>query len=49
MTILFLGNNGENKSVGTVKQKGTQQEYRVYIEWVDDEGWKPTLVEEMVN
>ena len=47
MTILFLGNNGTNKSVGTIKQKDTGQEYRVYIEWVDGEGWKPTSVEEL--
>ena len=49
MTILFLGNNGPDKSVGTVKQKDTQQEYRVYIEWVDEKGWKPTRVEELAN
>lgn len=49
MTILFLGNNGPDKSVGTVKQKDTQQEYRVYIEWVDEKGWKPTQVEELAN
>ena len=49
MTIVFLGNNGPNKSVGTVKQKGTQQVYRVYIEWVDEKGWKPTQVEELAK
>ena len=49
MTILFLGNNGPDKSVGTVKQKDTQQEYRVYIEWVDEKGWKPTQVEELAK
>jgi hypothetical protein len=47
MTVLFLGNNGPDKSVGTIKQKDTQQEYRVYIEWVDEQGWKPTRVEEL--
>ena len=49
MTIVYLGNNGPNKSVGTVKQKDTGQEYRVYIEWVDEKGWKPTLIEELAN
>ncbi|WP_256239685.1 YrrS family protein [Bacillus sp. V3B] len=49
MTILFLGNNGPNKSVGTIVQKDTGQKFRVYIEWVDEKGWKPTLVEELVN
>lgn len=49
MTIVFLGNNGPDKSVGTVKQKDTQQVYRVYMEWVDEKGWKPTQVEELAK
>ena len=49
MTVVFLGNNGPDKSVGTVKQKDTQQVFRVYIEWVDEKGWKPTQVEELAN
>lgn len=49
MIIDFLGNNGPNKSVGTITQKDTQQKFRVYIEWVDQEGWRPTLVEELAN
>jgi len=47
MTILFLGNNGPNKSVGTILQKDTKQKYRVYIDWVDGSGWQPTMVEEL--
>ena len=49
MTVVFLGNNGPDKSVGTIKQKDTQQVFRVYIEWVDEKGWKPTQVEELAN
>lgn len=49
MTIKFLGNNGPNKSVGTVYSKNKEDIYRVYIEWVDNEGWKPTLVEELAE
>ncbi|MFB9989232.1 YrrS family protein [Bacillus benzoevorans] len=49
MTIHYLGNNGENKSVGTIQAKDTKQKYRVYIEWVDEKGWKPTLVEELTE
>ncbi|MFB6469366.1 YrrS family protein [Cytobacillus sp. Hz8] len=45
MTVLFLGNNGPNKSVGTVLDKTQQKKYKVYIEWVDGAGWKPTKVE----
>jgi cytoskeletal protein RodZ len=49
MTILFLGNNGVNKSVGTIQTKDTKQKYRVYIDWVDGRGWKPSLVEELAQ
>lgn len=47
MTIQFLGNNGPNKSVGTIYTKGKTEIYRVYIEWVDGQGWKPTQVEQL--
>lgn len=47
MTIQFLGNNGHNKSVGTIYTKNKEQIYRVYIEWIDGQGWKPSKVEEL--
>ena len=47
MNVWFLGNNGFNKSVGTITTKDQQQKYRVYIDWVDGQGWKPTKVEEL--
>ncbi|UQD52835.1 DNA primase [Bacillus methanolicus] len=47
MTVWFLGNNGPNKSVGTVSSKSDKRKYRVYIEWVDGQGWKPVKVEEL--
>ncbi|WP_379965991.1 YrrS family protein [Ectobacillus sp. sgz5001026] len=47
LTILFIGNNGENKAVGTVKAKDTEQRYKVNIEWADKQGWKPTLVQQL--
>lgn len=46
-TIHFLGNNGPNKSVGTIYTKDKEKIYRVYIEWVDEQGWKPTKVEQL--
>ncbi|MDZ5470891.1 YrrS family protein (plasmid) [Bacillus sp. 31A1R] len=49
MTILFLGNNGHNKAIGTVYPKDKSQFFRVSIEWVDGEGWKPTMVEELAE
>lgn len=47
MTVWFLGNNGHNKSVGTIVSKDQKEKYRVYIEWVDGQGWKPSKVEEL--
>ncbi len=46
-TILFLGNNGPNKAVGTIITKDKQYKYKVYIEWVEGQGWKPTLVQQV--
>ncbi|MDQ0183631.1 DUF1510 family protein [Cytobacillus kochii] len=47
MTVYFLGNDGVNRSVGTVASPNKDEMYRVYIEWVDGKGWKPTKVEEL--
>lgn len=49
MTVWFLGNNNKDpqKSIGTVSSSDKNNKYRVYIEWVDGEGWKPTKVEEI--
>lgn len=49
MTVWFLGNNGPNSSVGTVSEKGSDQTFRVYIDWVDGQGWKPVKVEELIQ
>ncbi|WP_316571920.1 YrrS family protein [Neobacillus sp. YIM B06451] len=37
----------EGGAIGTVTEKGSDQAYRVYIEWVDGEGYKPVKVEEL--
>ena len=49
MTVQFLGNNNNDpqKSIGTVSSKDKSKIYRVYIEWVNGSGWKPTKVEEL--
>jgi cytoskeletal protein RodZ len=50
MTLWFLGRNkegAENQSVATVSTKDNSVTYRVYIEWVDGQGWKPIKVEEL--
>jgi hypothetical protein len=50
MTVWFLGRNkqgAENQSVATVSTKDNSQTYRVFIEWVDNQGWKPIKIEEL--
>jgi cytoskeletal protein RodZ len=42
MIVWFIGNGGgPQKSIGTVSSKDKSQKYRVYLQWVDGEGWKP--------
>ncbi|UOY94100.1 YrrS family protein [Ectobacillus sp. JY-23] len=48
LTILFLGNNGPNKAIGTVQAKDTKERFKVYIEWVEGQGWQPTLVHKLM-
>ena len=46
--LWWLNNGGTpNTAVGTVSAGDNPQSFRVYIEWVDGEGWKPTKVEEL--
>ncbi|OIU70656.1 YrrS family protein [Rossellomorea aquimaris] len=48
MTVWFIeGNGGPQKSIGTVTEKGGATAYRVYLQWVDGQGWQPTKVEEL--
>ncbi|MFC4411046.1 DUF1510 family protein [Chungangia koreensis] len=46
MIVWFLGNGGSpQKSIGTVSSKDKKEKYRVYLQWVDQEGWKPERVD----
>lgn len=47
MIVWFIGNNGPNKAVATISTKDQTAHYRVYIEWVTNEGWKPTKVQKL--
>nr|WP_242035144.1 YrrS family protein [Mesobacillus harenae] len=50
MTVWWLESNGDpNNAIGTISGKGSDQTYRVYIEWVDGQGWKPVKVEELIE
>lgn len=46
MIIKFLGNGGSpQKSIGTITSSDQTEMYRVYLEWVDGQGWKPTKMD----
>jgi cytoskeletal protein RodZ len=50
MTVWWNENGGApNTAVGTISEKGSDQTFRVWIEWVDGEGWKPVKVEELIE
>ncbi|MFD2446151.1 DUF1510 family protein [Bacillus sp. CGMCC 1.16607] len=50
-TVWFLGRNNPSgsQSIATISTKDQSQIYRVIIEWVDGQGWKPLKVEELLQ
>jgi hypothetical protein len=50
MTVWWNENGGSpNTAVGTVSEKGSDQTYRVSIQWMEGQGWKPVKVEELIQ
>lgn len=48
MIIWRLQNNGgANKAIATVSTKDKTEMYRVSMEWIDNEGWKPVKLEQL--
>ncbi|REB09953.1 DUF1510 family protein [Sporosarcina sp. BI001-red] len=46
MIFLKIKNGGSpQKSIGIVSSRDKSKKYRVYLEWVDGEGWKPTQMD----
>lgn len=46
MYIMMIKNGGgPQKSIGVVQSKDESQKYRVHLEWVDSEGWKPVKMD----
>ncbi|WP_319022533.1 YrrS family protein [Oceanobacillus oncorhynchi] len=43
----WVGNNGPDKVIATVSDSSNSENYRVFLDWVDGEGWQPTQVEEL--
>ncbi|PGM90272.1 YrrS family protein [Bacillus cereus] len=41
----FIGNNGGNKAYGNVRDKQSNKKYKVDIDWVENQGWKPVSVQ----
>ncbi|CAG9619417.1 YrrS family protein [Sutcliffiella rhizosphaerae] len=47
-TLMFLGNGGsEHHAVASIRNKSTGENFKIYLEWVTNEGWKPTKVEQV--
>jgi len=48
MTVNWLGSDKStaNAAIGTVTAKDTKQKFKVYIKWVDGQGYVPTNVEQ---
>ncbi|PMC39711.1 hypothetical protein CJ195_07290 [Bacillus sp. UMB0899] len=48
LIIWRLENNGSpNDAVGTISTKDQSAKYKVYITWVENQGWKPTKIEKL--
>lgn len=46
MIVWRIENGGSpQKSIGVVSSNDKEEKYRVYLEWVDGEGWKPEKME----
>lgn len=49
LIIWWLGNDGDQRAVGTVTSMDQTEIYRVYISWITNEGWQPTKVEVLLE
>ncbi|WP_338750283.1 YrrS family protein [Bacillus sp. FJAT-52991] len=48
MVVWYVKGKGPNDAIGTVSPKSnTDEAYRVFLTWVDGEGWKPTKMYEL--
>lgn len=45
LTEHWIGNGGEQKVIATVSDKETDENYHVYLSWIDETGWQVTMVE----
>ncbi|MFD1850199.1 YrrS family protein [Oceanobacillus bengalensis] len=45
----WVANGGDQKVVATVSDAEETEVYRVYLSWIDNEGWQPTKVEILIE
>ncbi|AIY05210.1 hypothetical protein Plano_1245 [Planococcus sp. PAMC 21323] len=46
MYVMMIKNGGgPQKSIATVQSKDESEKYRVHLEWIDGEGWKPVKMD----
>lgn len=45
ITWQLSNGGGPQKSIGVVSSKDKQEKYRVYLQWIDGQGWKPEKME----
>ncbi|WP_233881078.1 YrrS family protein [Virgibacillus halodenitrificans] len=47
LVMHWVGNGGDQKVEATVSNEDNSEIYRVYLSWVEGEGWQPTKLEEL--
>lgn len=45
----WIGNDGHNRVEATISNRNESEIYRIYLEWVDNEGWKPLRMEQLIE
>ncbi|WP_079708428.1 YrrS family protein [Paraliobacillus ryukyuensis] len=49
MNYLWVSGNGEQKVIATFSDRSITNHYRVYLSWVENEGWQPTRVDRLTE
>ncbi|MFC4022695.1 YrrS family protein [Oceanobacillus longus] len=49
MVEWWVENNGAQKAIATVSDSVETEVYRVFLSWIDNEGWQPTKVEILIE
>lgn len=45
----WVENGGDQKVIATVSDKAETETFRVYLSWIDNEGWQPTKIETLLK